>query len=542
MNRRQFLITASGAAIQTLYPGLVMASPTPRKAPYRLVFGNDLTNITTCVSPWHKKGEEFRPEMLAASVAEVANSGVDAHFFQPGLGWTPLWQSKVYPPKQHYDWLKAAYGIGPDTFGRSVLEGHDLIQVFVDSCRRYGQAAVISFRLNDGHHKEFVNASPGSKISSGASMGLSEFYCAHPEYRIGPSTSDWGQRVQNWAIPAVRDHKLAFITEICENYDIDGFELDFMRNYSYFRLNETTSDQRAGIMTEFVSTVRKLLDRTSRHGRHRWLSLRIPGYLNVCDALGIDPVAMTAAGAEILNVSASYFTSQQTDLAAIRKMAPEAVLLDEMTHVIWNGPPIGSAPDARQDRRTTPEEFYTTADWAYSAGADGISLFNFVYYREYGEAFRGPFSEPPFDVLPHLRDRHWLSQRPQHYFLSSGWGSPFRHTDFPKKAEPNEPLTISFDLVPISGGWKKGGRLRIQTTTAIPPGQWHASINGRDLQLTTDTSEPYPNPYTQLLGTPDQLRAWDVAPQMVKAGSNDVEIVWLGQGAQRIAFADLALQ
>jgi hypothetical protein len=452
-----------------------------------------------------------------------------------------LWQSKVYPPERHYQWLKATYGIEPDTFGRSVLAGNDLIQIFIDACRRYGQAAVISFRLNDGHHKEFVNAAPGSKIRSAACMALSEFYCAHPEYRIGTDTLDWAQRVQNWAIPAVREHKLAFITEICENYDIDGFELDFMRYYSFFRMNETTKDERAGIMTQFVATVRKLLDRTARNGLHRWLSLRIPGYVKVFDALGIDPPALIAAGADILNLSDSYFTSQQTDVAGIRKMAPGAVLLDEMTHVTWTGPPISAAPDDRKDRRTTPEEFYTTADWAYSAGADGVSLFNFVYYREYGEPLRGPFSEPPFGVLPHLKDRDWLSKQPRHYFLSSGWGSPMRRSDFPKTALPNKPLTISFDLVPISGGWKSGGRLRIQTAADLPAGNWSARVDGIDLQATTDISEPYPNPYTQLLGTPDQLRGWQVSPQVLKAGRNDVEVVWLGEGAQKVVFADLAL-
>ena len=48
------------------------------------------------------------------------------------------------------------------------------------------------------------------------------------KYRLGPNANDWSQGVSNWAFPEVREHKLAFIREICEKYDIAGLELDFM--------------------------------------------------------------------------------------------------------------------------------------------------------------------------------------------------------------------------------------------------------------------------------------------------------------------------
>ena len=37
-----------------------------KKAPFKLLFSNDTTNIETCVCPYHKKGEAFPPEMLEA--------------------------------------------------------------------------------------------------------------------------------------------------------------------------------------------------------------------------------------------------------------------------------------------------------------------------------------------------------------------------------------------------------------------------------------------------------------------------------------------
>ena len=39
----------------------------------------------------------------------------------------------------------------------------------------------------------------------------------------------------DWSIPEARAHKLAFIREICDHYDLAGFELDFMRFPFFFR-------------------------------------------------------------------------------------------------------------------------------------------------------------------------------------------------------------------------------------------------------------------------------------------------------------------
>ena len=78
------------------------------KAPFKTLYSNDTTNITTCVSPYHKKGEPFQPEMLEATVDEVAGTGVEVQMLQPGLGWTPLWKSKVYPAEEHYRWINSS--------------------------------------------------------------------------------------------------------------------------------------------------------------------------------------------------------------------------------------------------------------------------------------------------------------------------------------------------------------------------------------------------------------------------------------------------
>jgi hypothetical protein len=86
LDRRKFVQGSLGVAVLASWSQAPRAAP-PAKPSFQLLYSNDLTNITSCVSPWHRRGEPFRPEMLEASVDEVADRGVDVHLLQPGLGW-----------------------------------------------------------------------------------------------------------------------------------------------------------------------------------------------------------------------------------------------------------------------------------------------------------------------------------------------------------------------------------------------------------------------------------------------------------------------
>jgi len=519
MNRREFLQVTGSAVL--FAAGCRSLSAAQRKPPFRVLYSNDTTNIVSCVSPWHKKREPFRPQMLEATVDEAA--GVDAHLLQPGLGWIPWWKSKVYPAEEHYRWVEKQFGTKPDSFGKYVLDGGDIVRVFIDRCRAKGRSPFISLRMNDAHHLE----KPGS-------VWISRFVAGHPEYRLGPDVTRGEQRVLNWAVPEVRAHKLALIRELCENYDFEGGEMDFMRFYSFFQLDKTTSAQRRDIMTGFVRDVRAAL------GPRRWLCARVPCQLVAHDPLGIDLPAMVGTGLDMVNLSASYFTVQQTDLAAIRKLVPHAAVYLELCHSIWNGskPPGVTAYDSFPFRRATAEQMQTAAHLAYEQGADGVSLFNFVYYREHGGPGRGPFNEPPFEVLKRLGDRAWLARQPQHWFLAPNWRHPYtKEYPLPRKMVVGETEVFTLDLAPHQKG---GGRLRIQGESSLGESRWHARLNGVELVPTNDLSEPFPNPYPPMLGKPDELRAWTVPAGLLRDGLNRVEFTLQTASPTRLAYFDLA--
>ena len=504
------------------------------RAPHKVLFSNDTTNILTCVSPYHKKGEPFQEKMLEATVDETSGIGVDIHLLQPAHGWVPWWQSKVYSIQEHHNWWKEHFKVDPRNSVHSyLLKGGDVLGAFTTRCRERGLAPFISLRLNDAHHLSHV----GTPNNTRGVHAICRFYAEHPEYRIDPK--DGGRGVQNWAIPAVRAYKFALIQEICENYDIDGLELDFMRHPQFFRLAETTLSERIDIINGFVQKVRELLNRTARSGQYRRLCARIPAFLPEYNALGIDLPSFVEAGVDMLNLSISYFTEQQTDLPTIRKMVPETMIYLEMTHCTMTGKRLTKGGgDNFTFRRTTDEQFYTTANLAYARGANGISVFNFVYYREHGTPGRGPFNEPPFHILKHIGDPEWLACQPQHYFISAR-GYVSHH--LPKKLEVGQTASFTLDMAPPKGGWDIDGKLRIQVREPIHNSQWQSRFNGGELTASSNVSEPYPNLYLPGLGHSEELYAWTVPVDRLKDGVNIIDITMVKGNANEVIFLDLAV-
>jgi hypothetical protein len=506
------------------------------KPPIRTIYSNDITNLLTCVSPYHRKGEPYRPEMLDASIDETAGR-VDAHILQPGFGWFPMWQSKVYSPNEHYDWIRERYGMEPDCMGQYLLDGGDFVADFIKRCRHHGQIPFIGLRLNDTHAKDFIDSKRlDARARWWLPLPLSRFYEEHPEYRLGPDLEDRNQRVHNWIHEETREFKFRLIEELCQNYDLDGIELDFMRHPSFFKVEETTSEERREIITSFVSRVRKTLDESGQNGQHRWLGVRIPCLPRLHDTIGIDVQELEKAGVELFNLSAYYFTIQHTGLGPIRKKVQDAAVYLEVTHCLARGHAIGKGGDATTNRRVMDEQFFTSAHLAYQRGADGISPFNFVYYREHGVANRGPFHEPPFHVITRLNDPEWLARQPQIYYLAQSWESPL-----PARAIPGRPVKFDLDMAPPEIGWTTDGRLRIQTRFSLEGTEWEANVNGTLLQATDDTSEPYRNPYPHLLGNPEEWRAWSVPHEILEDGVNQLKIVPLSGEPDDILYLELTV-
>ena len=430
------------AYAKTIVPDLAdrTARTKPKKPPLKVIYSNDFTN-TGIVTPWHEKGEPFDPDHLRASVREA--EGVNVHMLQPAHGAVPWWASKLYTLDKHHAWWAQNFGIDPAKLRfpgvhQYILDGGDPFADFVDECRTVGQTPFISMRLNDVHHLHHAQTPRNTR----GIHSISRFYVEHPEWWLGAVGSGL-----DWSVPEVRRHMFALIEEICENYDLAGFELDFMRFPNFFA-EDVPFDRRIEIITQFVADVRALLERTAKPDQHRWLSARVPCLVEMQAEVGIDLPSMVDAGVDMLNLSASFFTFQAHDVAKIRRLVPDVALYLEMCHCTMTGQRLTtSGGDNFLYMRTIDQQYYTTAHVAYRRGVDGISLFNFVYYRDHGVPGRGPFNEPPFHVLQRLGDRDWLARQPQWYFLAEN-GFTRSVGQLPARFEKGDARTFELDMAP----------------------------------------------------------------------------------------------
>lgn len=532
---------------------LSAATPAPDSRLIRVWFDHDGTNITSLVSPWHAQGVPFSEKVFRASIDELADKGIDVVAFSPGNGAVPWWQSAK---NDHWDWFVARTGKKPGAIGKYIQGGGDLVRVFVEQCRRHNISPVISLRLKDEHNIENLD-----------SEWVPKFYYEHQAWRLDPSPrAVFGLRGLNWIYPEVPADKLAMLTELAENYDLDGVQLDFMRFFPYFDVAKTTPAQRLEVMTKFVRSVRELLDRTSKPGQRRILSVRVPNRVSEYENLGVDLGAWSEADLiDVVNVSPSYVSQVESDLARIRAWAPRVQLLYEITHAVARGPSPswGRYGDDYPIRATTDTQYYTAANLAYARGATGISLFNFPYVRPAvsvapNSIGGSPGREPPFHVLRNLREPEFLSTQSQHYWIPYWWKTGYHGRQFqlPQTFVVGTKKEFLLDVQkPLH--MTEGARVRIRhagstpvlsATEPIPyvlgrpEIQWRAVLNGVELQPAAEKGEPFADPYRAFLGVAEDYSAWKVPTALIKNGVNvigfelahgpiseefKVEVIWI---------------
>ena len=98
--------------------------------------------------------------------------------------------------------------------------GIDLYARWIDRSRALGRRAWLSIRMNDFHNVDEVEHAFHDR-----------FWKQHHEYwRVPWREFEWpGDRALDYGHPAVREHHLAYARECIDKYDLDGLEVDWMR-------------------------------------------------------------------------------------------------------------------------------------------------------------------------------------------------------------------------------------------------------------------------------------------------------------------------
>ena len=512
------------------------------KAPFRMIYSNDTTNLFTCPSPYRPVSDDyFGDHLIEASVREAAVGGMDAQMIQPGTGWVVWWQSKKFPFDKQLEWFEGYYGkrVPGGGFLDYQRNGGDVVRAFINACRMYNQAAFVSYRLNDLHHVR--EAWEPKTINPMRAMYLSEFYCTHPEYKLGKGLGVVNL-AQNWMIPEVRNHKWEMIDELVRTYDLDGLELDFQRgSFMFVRTRDgafvDSLEAREAAVLDFVKKVRASLDAGARNGRKRWLSVRVPAERGDWGRNGFNPVTWRAAGVDIFNLSPSYCTTLETDVAHVRQLVPDATIYVELTHCAtrWKID-VHAKKLAENYRRSDALILENAARTAYARGADGLSFFNFVYYRGgFGQRPEnaGAGAEPPFELFSRLDDPKKLSAPPYYFYAPDE-----RFPDWEKKmTQGDAPFVFALDTVAPP---RKDGVFRMQLVADAEKfqremdnpdpdtdrGLWEISINGKILKPVENTWDIpfYETEYPGGMGDAIQYRTWRVPAGTLVDGVNTVSV------------------
>jgi len=494
-----------------------------------LVYNNDLTNIESCTSPYHRgvarDGEPFTQKMLKASVDETAGRGISIHALAPGCCFVPWWNNaSVISIPQHVAWWTHTFykkdGTLPpnrtEGYMEFLMRGGDILEPFIRYVRAAGMQAFVSWRMNDAQAFSHYETRPlEDQFKDTAKFWYENRHNA--SMNLGPT--------QNWASSVVRDYKTSMLNDIIHRYAPDGISLDFLRAPVFFNLSTTTAHERLTTMMGWVRAVRAEM-RAAGVGT---LAARIPPDPGTLSAIGVNATALVGDGTlDYLTLGVGYYSFMPMDAACgifvpcsgTGAVAPSpplvagATALWEITYVERAKPSASCSHGP--DQRMTVAHLATSALQAYALGATGIASFNFQYYRPFADMpcqydENKPYSEPPFEILAKLKDRSWLATQHQFYWSNKKVPLPFRRDDVL--------------LVPPTDGWRRDGKLRVNLQANHKKKQKTlllVVLNGQPLQSTSNTSFLWPSEQPDRFA--GEYLAWTVPVSVPREGNNVLEI------------------
>lgn len=264
---------------------------------------------------------EDTPEELYPIVDEVALAGVTSFFISPHFGMTMNFPTKVgdMVGENLSKELEANVSESILNVRTLVANGHDPLGVMLERAKAHRMETFVSFRLNEVHG-----------VDQKDSYLFDQFWREHPEWRMGKYGDPVPKVVEgdalpaglNFAVPEVREYRLAQFREICERFDIDGLEIDFQRFPMYFKSGEESSGLK--IMTGWIEEVRAMVKEVGKkRGRPVLLGARILALPEHNKGIGLDPVTWAQKRLlDFVTVSHVSHNDFQLPVAEYRKLFP----------------------------------------------------------------------------------------------------------------------------------------------------------------------------------------------------------------------------
>ena len=401
--------------------------------------------------------------------------------------------------------------------------GADPAAVVIEHGHRAGLEVFLSMRVNDVHDL---------RLAGGLDDPLmSPMKRTHPDWLLGQDAPERAvdrpyagvqQRAKtayDFAVPEVRDYKLALAREAIANYDLDGLDWDFCRYPRLFRDGEEQAG--AVLLTDLMRELKAALDAKRRQvGRPVYFSARIPGSLEQALSAGIDVRAWLAEGLlDILVVGQAMGNRHRLPVegyveaargTGVQVIAQNLGLFGQhrsfSAAMLWN---------ERNYYSTEMCRAVAAAHWR--VGADGIYLFNnhLIPFTRDLDYDRQPWKEMADPDLIARKDKHYLVDQRE-------WGEgPLPAT----LEKPGDEVVVSVDVADDLDSAAKDGaleavtlRLLVEQLTA--PDQLQFDLNGRSLDASQARTRQLYN---------DTWLDFDVSPPLARQGWNRLRVKVIGR-------------
>ena len=396
--------------------------------------------------------------------------------------------------------------------------GADPAAVVIEYGHRAGLEVFLSMRVNDVHDLRLAGGLDDPLISP--------MKRAHPDWLLGPDAPERAvdrpyagdqrraRTAYNFAVPEVRDYKLALAKEALANYDLDGLDWDFCRYPRLFPEGE----ERAGslLLTDLMRAVRAAVDAKRRQSaRPIYFSARIPGSLEQALSAGIDVRAWLAEGLlDILVVGHAMGNKHRLPVEEyVESARGTGVQVIAQNLGLFAQPRSISARLLWQQR-----DYYSTemcravaaAHWR--AGADGIYLFNnhLISFTRDMHYDRQPWKEMADPDLIARKDKHYLVDQRE-------WGEGPLPAMLEKPGDETEVLVdIADDLESAaSDDALKAVTLRLLVEQLTVLDELRFDLNGHMLDRSQARTHQLYN---------DTWLEFDVSPPLLRQGWNRLRV------------------
>jgi hypothetical protein len=180
-------------------------------------------------------------------------------------------------------------------------EGIDYPARMIERCRHDGISPWITLRMNDCH---FNNISDHPFHGS--------FWKNNPQY-ARKNCPGYFATCLDYAHPAVRDFYKALVAEVLDRYDMDGLELDFMRECYLFSAGKEAEGM--PVLTAWLGDVRKLVDAAAaKRGHSVRLGVRVPSRPEVASGWGLDVATWVKKGLIDVLVATPRWATLELDM------------------------------------------------------------------------------------------------------------------------------------------------------------------------------------------------------------------------------------